>query len=422
MLEYRNVAFALLAAVLLQLAAGALWIALPLAMNEAGWSGLAVGSVYAAFSVGFLGGAYLAPAFIERVGHWRAFAVCAAGAACATLALALGADLTGWLVLRLIFGACLAGLFAVTESWIADATPVRHHAAVLGVYQIVGRLGLIAGPFVIASPQLSSGGAIILAGMALIVGLIPIAMTDRGQPKRPTLQTVSPARLFEIAPTSVCAVFVAGLVNSALLAFLPLWAGGLSERFATQAAACVVGAAYLGALLGQWPAGLISDRMDRRLVIAALAALAGLVALVLAVIPTLGLWAGALLAALWGAASLSWYAVAVAHAVDRSRVEELPALASGLLMIWVGGAIMGPILGGMAYSGPLQARGVFLLAATACAVLIAILVVRRRQRGPVDRSEQHPFVYLDTSSALLAEGGNRASGAGPNRDGEEEGL
>jgi hypothetical protein len=85
MLVYRNVAVVMVAMILFQLAAGGLWVALPLAMDGAGWSRLAVGAVYTAYAAGFLLGAYAAPSIIRRIGHIRAFAAFASVSAATTL-------------------------------------------------------------------------------------------------------------------------------------------------------------------------------------------------------------------------------------------------------------------------------------------------------------------------------------------------
>lgn len=104
-----------------------------------------------------------------------------------------------------------------------------------------------------------------------------------------------------------------------------------------------------------------------------------------------------------GAASLAYYAVGVAHAADRSRVEDLPAIASGTLLVWAAGAVLGPILSGIAYAGPLGARGLFLFAAVFSAILAAGMLWRRSVRKPVREDEREPFVYLSATSAGLAE-------------------
>ncbi|MGJ3231715.1 MAG: MFS transporter [Oceanicaulis sp.] len=403
MLVYRNVATVMAAIVFLQIAAGSLGVALPLAMDAAEWSAVAIGAVVAAYAAGFMAGAWTAPWVIRTIGHIRAYAAYAGGAAAVTLMLALSSDFAFWTVTRFGFGVCAAGIFAVSESWIADATPAERRGAVISVYQILGRAGLIAGPFLIALPPFDLTDGFIIAGIFLALSLVPVVFTRRSQPTLPQSDTVSPLRLFEIAPSAAGAVFVAGVVNSGLLAFIPIWAEGLNPAFGAGAAAIVIAVIYFCSMLTQWPAGAVSDRVDRRLVIAALAALACLAALVLALVTAPGLLLGSLLAGAWGAASLAYYGVAVAHAADRSRVEELPAIASGLLLVWAAGSIIGPILAGLAYAGPLGARGLFLFGAVVSALLCAGMFVRRRVRAPVNEAERESFVFLTATSGELAE-------------------
>jgi len=403
MLVYRNVATVMAAIIFLQIAAGSLGVALPLAMDAAGWSAVAIGTVVAAYAAGFMAGAWSAPWVIRTIGHIRAYAAFAGGAAAVTLMLALGSEFAFWTLARFGFGVCAAGIFAVSESWIADATPSERRGAVISVYQILGRAGLIAGPFLVALPPFDLTDGFIIAGIFLSLSLVPVVFTRRDQPALPQTDSVSPLRLFDIAPSAAGAVFIAGMVNSGLLAFIPIWAEGLDPAFGAGAAATVVAVVYFCSMLTQWPAGTISDRFDRRLVVAALAALASIAALVLAVIPAPGLWLGALLAGAWGAASLAYYGVAVAHAADRSRIEELPAIASGLLIVWGTGSILGPVLAGIAWAGPLGARGLFLFGAVASSVLVVGMFIRRRARAAVNEAERESFVYLSATSGELAE-------------------
>jgi len=406
MLIYRNVAMVMLATLLLQAAMGALGVALPLQMSAVGWSRFAIGAVIAAYGAGFAVGAWMAPGLIRQVGHIRAYAGYAGGAAALTLLLSLGDQFGWWMLTRFGFGLAAAGLFAVAESWIADATPSERRGAVISAYQVVGRAGLIAGPFLIALPGFDARDAFVLSGAALALALTPIVFTRRAQPALPTGETVPATRLFQIAPAAAGAAFAAGMVNAGVLGFVPIWANSLGEganEVGAGAAAVLMAVIFGVSMLSQWPFGLISDRFDRRIVIACMAGAGAFFALVIAVIPTPRLALAALLLGLWGACSLAYFAVAVAHAADRSRVEELPAIASGLLLVWAVGSTLGPIIAGLAYAGPLGARGLFLFAAAANLILTAAMLWRRRQRNPVAEAERQPFVNIQTTSAELAD-------------------
>ena len=58
---------------------------------------------------------------------------------------------------------------------------------------------------------------------------------------------------------------------------------------------------------------------------------------------------------------------------------------------------------GVAYSGPLGARGLFFLAAALSFALTASMLWRRRQNAPVAEEEREPFVNMQATSAEFAE-------------------
>jgi MFS family permease len=54
-----------------------------------------------------------------------------------------------------------------------------------------------------------------------------------------------------------------------------------------------------------------------------------------------------LLSALWGAGALSFYSVSAAHATDRTEAGQITQVMSGMLFIWAGGSVLGPLLTGV---------------------------------------------------------------------------
>lgn len=422
MLIYRNVGAVLSGALLLQVSVGVLGVSLPLAMAAAGWTGTTIGLVAAAYGAGFMAGAWIAPGSIRRIGHIRAYAAYAGLSAALTLLLALDSHVIWWLAARFGFGVCTAGLFAVAESWIADATPAQRRGTVISTYQIVGRAGLILGPFIIAMSGLELTQSFIVAGIFLALALVPMTITRRYQPAIPDGERAPPWRLFKVAPTAALAAFTAGLVNTGLLAFVPIWANGLDPARATGAAALVMAVIYGASMLVQWPIGRISDRLDRRMVIAACAALASVFAGLLAFFASPRLMWGVIMAGAWGAASLCYYGVAVAHAADRATVDELPAIASGVLLLWAAGSMIGPLIAGLAYESIMESRGLFLVGVLGNLTLCSVALWRSRVRAPAPADEREPFVNLMATSAELAEieapeaAGGAPASSRPNED------
>ena len=387
----------------LQAAFGALGVALPIGMAAGGWSPALIGVVIAAYSAGFVIGAWLSPRMIHAVGHIRAFAACAGLATAATLSQGVELDPALWIISRLIFGFMAAAIMAVAESWIADATPPEQRGAVISIYQVVGRIGLVVGPFLLGDPNAEFARSFLIIGLLLALGLVPLTATRATQPAIIGGEPASPLRLLHIAPAAAGASFFAGLINAPLVAFIPIWANGLEEG-RSSAAALVMAAVFASSMILQWPFGKLSDRMDRRLVIGFLAAGAALAAFVLTIFASPSIAMGAALIGIWGAFSLTHYGIAVAHAADRARDGEMPAVASGLLMMWGVGSIIGPLLGGVIYATPLAERGLFLYAALASAVLAGLMVLRTAGRAAPAPDEREDFTNVQATSAEFVEG------------------
>jgi MFS family permease len=127
----RTVFVLIVAIVIVQLAQSLLAVHIPLAMASDGLSTTGIGLVAAAYAAGFMGGAWLGPRLLARVGHIRVFAACAAVAAAATLTLH-AADITAaWMAVRVGTGAAIALMFAASESWMNSAIPRSERGSVM---------------------------------------------------------------------------------------------------------------------------------------------------------------------------------------------------------------------------------------------------------------------------------------------------
>ncbi|HAQ34874.1 MAG: ABC transporter ATP-binding protein [Maricaulis sp.] len=409
---YRNVLVLMISMALLHVATGGLAVVLPVAMAADQWSGLAIGAVAAAYAGGFMAGAIYAPRFIARVGHIRAFAAAAGVAAGTTLILGLDTQALLWFLARFAFGASTAVMFAVADSWVADVTPANRRGSVFAIYQNAGRAGLVLGPFLLALPGMDLTRGFLLIGVFTAFALVPITATRREQPRAPRPILILPTRLIQIAPAAAASVFVAGMVNSGLLAFVPIWAeslgmsdvvDGSATGVALGAAPLVMAAIYVFAMASQWPAGILSDRIDRRLVIAGLAGAAGAITTLLFIFIDPGLTMGLILIGLWGGTALIHYGVAVAHANDRAEPEDMPGLASSLLLTWAIGSVIGPLVAGAFYASAMGMRGVFLYAAICLFALTGVMFIRSRAKPATPVAEREEFKDIRATSPVLAE-------------------
>jgi MFS family permease len=396
----RNVAALIATITILQLAGGLIGVRLPLAFGAEGFSNAALGLVAAAYSAGFMLGAAAATTLLSRVGPIRVYSACAALFAAATLALHFAGDVWTWGFMRLIAGISVALLFASVESWISWSIEPGQRGEVLSIYMVVTKAALAVGPFLAFSyDAIAPEPWMIAAGLAAL-SMIPICFTSTRQPDPPTATPLAMVEQFATAPAAVIACFGAGFINTGLLALAPLHA---AERFGAGGAAAIYAAAWIGSLLLQWPAGRLSDRMDRRIVIAGLTVLSGLAAIPLALLSqSLSQWALVALYFVWGAGALSHYGVAIAHMADRAEPGKLAQAAAGLLFIWAAGSVLGPVTLGLVvdFAG---ATGMYTAVAIASFVLAAAMFWRSTARQAATPEQKEGFAPQPASSVAAAE-------------------
>ncbi|MBS0384316.1 MAG: MFS transporter, partial [Proteobacteria bacterium] len=178
-----------------------------------------------------------------------------------------------------------------------------------------------------------------------------------------------------------------------------------APHYGPHAAAEFFSAAYTGTLLLQWPAGRLSDRIDRRLVIASLTLIATLTAFALA------LWSGHLprwqavaLFFVWGAGGLSFYGIAVAHMADRAEPGKLAQSAAGVLFVWAVGSVIGPLVMGVLVDW-FNVAGLFWFAGgVALAVTLLMFWRQSTREGPATKEDFAPQSATSVAAGEIAYG------------------
>jgi len=345
------------AAAIFQLSNGVLTSLIPIRMALAEVSGFATSLVAAAYSVGFLLGCLRVVWVIRSVGHIRAFAAFAGATAITTLMLEISVEPLFWFVLRAVQGACLAGLFTVADSWINERTPDTVRGQVLGIYFIVITCALVGGQLLLYFFDATSAVLVMIASGLFSLALIPVALTSSTSPEPPEVVTVNPWRLYQRMPAAVFGCFVVGAMGAAVLNMSPYFL--TSVAVPTAQIGLFMGTIHVTRLVLQWPVGLLSDRLDRRVVIVASSVLIVVLAAVFAFMAPGGgqlfhdpsLEMRKLIAfglfGLLGAFSMMLYSVCIAHAHDRGTSEESVAITSTLLLVWSVGAMVGLLVLGV---------------------------------------------------------------------------
>lgn len=395
MLMIRPVLSLVLAVWFLQLAGGLLSVVTPLGLSELGLNSDGIGLIAALHAAGFMAGAYYAPRLIGELGNIRVFSAAAALTAVAAISQGLWFSEIGWALIRFIQGATFAAMFAAAEAWLGRVTPQEHRGGVLGIYNVAAKAALLLGPLIIINMSPLDPVNYLWCGLFLAAALVPVCITRQKEPSRVATGRLPVLRLFRVSPSACVGVFVAGLVNSGTLALLPIYAGSLAnDSNAMAIAAIAYSVVNVGGLVSQWPAGRLSDKTDRRNVIAGMALIAALAAVTLWIlgdqISTPLMYT---LLFVWGAGSLSFYGVCVAHGVDRVDDNDMTPMMSMLLIVWALGSVIGPVIAGIIMQTSLGPSGLFAFACFCLLVLAIIMMFRRLEQSSVpeqDQSEWQP--------------------------------
>jgi MFS family permease len=407
---YRNVITLILAICLMQGAASFLGVITPVGLTQLKAGETLTGLIGAVYSAGFMAGAWAGPALIGRYGTIRLYAAAAAVTAVCALAMGMVPGIAAWGAARVLQGIGFGLLFASAESWLGQAVLKDRRGDMMGFYYFLSRIAGLLAPFLAFGLSALDPRGLNWVSILLCLSLVPLCLTRQEEPAPPAREVMRPVDLFRLAPSAVTGCFLAGLLNTGTLALLPTWTSTFEiGGGGTSAAAWAAAAAAAGALLVQGPAGRISDRVERRLVVAGLSLFSGAAALTLA--------AGAtrfsepvvlVLLGLWGAGAFAFYGVCAAHAIDRAGPGRIPQVMSGILFVWAAGSVAGPVMSGVAMSlgGP---QALFGLAAGGLFLLAGIMLVRSRIRPPPATVAPEAFMPVEAPSVAVPVPGTSAA-------------
>jgi MFS family permease len=314
----------------------------PVRAHLAGFSDLLVGIIGSAYYVGFIAGCFVGPRLIARVGHSRTFAVAAGVAAATPLMQSLLFSVPSWIVARCVFGFAAAGLYMVIESWLNDRATAETRGRIFAAYMTVNYVGIVIGQSLFMTGHATSYSLFSLSAIFYALCMIPMGLTRLPQPKTAEIPKLQPARMFKIAPVGVAGCIVVGLANGAVWTLAPIYA---HDHAMTKGLLSLFMSAFtLGGAFVQFPAGRLSDHMDRRQIIAAASLLAAIVGLALAAFGGRGTVDAIVIFGVFGMVALPMYGLSIAHANDRLPREMFVEASATLLLINAIAAAVGPVL------------------------------------------------------------------------------
>lgn len=391
----------LLSVLLLMVGSGLQGSLLGVRAEQASFSATTTGVVLGVYYVGYVLGSSWTPTLIRSVGHIRVFAALTSTASAAVIVHGVWISPLPWLLLRLVTGVCVAGLFVVSESWLNDAATPATRATLLAVYNTVVTAGLAAGTFLLNVSD-TSGVVLFVVGSVLVsMAAVPIALAPHGGPVPERSSPVTWVSVYEAAPLGIVGALVSGLTTGTVVGFGAVYA--TRAGFGVSGASQFIVAVLFGAVVGQIPLGNWSDRTDRRIVMGVAGILIVSGSIVGVASTTMGNFAGVLTAAvLVGAGGFSLYGLSLAHLAD--YIDPIQMIAAGARLLTANGlgAAIGPIVSAVLI-GVIGPEAMFeLLAAVLGAFTFYVVwrVVWRAAVAEERRAHYTPLVSGATSSSL----------------------
>ncbi len=337
---------ALLASVFLLVSGNALIsVVAPIRGTLDGFGDLTIGLLGSAYFVGMLAGTFFTPAMVRQVGHIRAFAAFVAIGAVAVDMMALTETPLAWLGARALVGFVLAGIYAVIESWINGAASNSNRGALYAVYQIVNFAASAVGQLLLRGLDPKAYAPFAVGSALFALAVVPLAMTRADAPELPRSVKLRLSSLSSLAPISLIAALVAGAANGAAISLAPVYALQIGVK--PSAAPVFTASIVIGSALGVYPAGRLSDRMDRRLIMAFVMSAGAATEFALAYFGPRGPSLIAL-GFLVGLFTYTLYTLAASIANDRVKTHDMVLVSAGLLFVYCLGAIAAPAVASLA--------------------------------------------------------------------------
>jgi MFS family permease len=392
---YRPILSLLRGTAFLLAASGLHGLLLPLRGQMEGFSTASLGLMGTAWATGFVAGCYFAPRIVRRAGHVRAFGTFAASGAIIALLTGLIIDEYAWIALRAFTGFVMAGAFMIIESWLNEKATNENRGTVFGLYMMVTYASIMGGQMIVAAGDVQSASLFMITGIFFCLSLIPTAVSTQSTPQPLQDVKLDLKGLYANSPVAAIACLLIGIANGAWGTLGAVY--GARVGISTAQIALMMSLVVVAGAVMQLPAGRLSDRTDRRYVLAGAAFGAALFGLIVFLVqPRSGLFVLPATAA-YGAFAYTLYSIAVAHANDHARAEDFVKVSGGLLLLYGFGTIIGPLMEWM------RPESLFLATALAHICLAGYTMLRIKRRAPVPIEDRDAFKTLPVERSITPE-------------------
>ena len=242
---------------------------LPVRGAAEGYSNEVLGLLGTTWATGFVLGCFVSPQLVMRVGHVRAFSAFVSLISVTALLTGILVDSYAWVVLRIITGFCTAGTSMIIESWLNERATNESRGTIFSFYISITLIGVVGGQMLVGVFDPLTSILFMICGIVYGIAVLPTLMSKAATPQPLNSIKLDLPLLYRNSPVSFVGILLVGIANGAY--------GTLVAVFGTRAgldagtiAILLSTTIFLGAVM-QFPAGKLSDRIDRRYVLAALA-------------------------------------------------------------------------------------------------------------------------------------------------------
>ncbi len=384
---------------ILLLANGLFGTIVSLGTKTANFPDAVIGLVLAGYFVGLLLSSFYAIKIVARIGHIRAFALFASLASTVALGHLLWVDPLYWGVLRAVMGFSMGGMIVVTEGWLNERADNQNRGTILSLYMIITYACLGLSQLFITFSHPDGFFLFVVVSILFSLALIPILMTQSQAPNPGSPNSPNIKQLLAVSPVGMVGSFTVGTVNGIYYSLAPIYAYAMG--LPTEKIAIFIALSISSGMLLQVPLGRLSDRVDRRWVIVFSSLLTVFACYLLFNGRTYSVQEIFYAGVFYGSVAFSINPLCVAHVNDLSPPDQRTQTASGLLMLYGVGAVVGPVLAGFVLSA--GAEYIFLISAVvmmAFAIYTLLrLLVKPRQLD--NKPDFRPYSVLSPSRRLL---------------------
>ncbi|WP_417688058.1 MFS transporter [Roseibium sp.] len=392
-----SIAALLSGSALLLLAGGLHGLLLPVRGLAEGFSDASLGLLGAGWAFGYMAGCLAVPMIVKRVGHIRSFGVLASLAAITVLLNLIFIEPIVWVLLRAISGFCFAGAAMIVESWLNERATNKTRGKIFGIYTMINLAATTAGQMLLTLGDPTGFIFFVVGSIIYSLSLLPTALSTAASPTPLTQARLDPKLLWKNSPIAVVAVFLVGISNGAFGTLGAVY--GRRIGLEVSDIAIMMSLALLVGAIVQIPVGYLSDRLDRRLVLVAMAIIAMTLGTSVSLFGELDPLITVGMIAAFGGMIYSMYPVIVAHASDHADPRDFLKTSGGLLLIFGVGTMIGP-LAAAALMTATHPGALFQVTATAHLIMMLFALWRMTQRAPVEDDEKVDFVPVISTGRM----------------------